>query len=447
MAIGNVEKTRTGLIPALVKPATERTLSAAELALRNDGFEVASVVQAAEGEGAKAQTLEAVAEPTTAVAPEVTASELEKAKLILAELAAKPVREEQTKPVRQRFADLLPKPDGYVTNGAPQSQARVEEAIAEQVQPTPVETTEPGTPVLEDTAPQPPPQQVIEAAPPPARVLEGVPETDDRTDRLVTTELQEVVEPHPPTPMELAQAYLDGTLDGPTVGEVDKFARNQTCRYGKDNPNNLSNADHITLAIYDIFKQNQETGVGHASRPGGMSFQALKEALEERYGITCELTTVTSKDGDTLQALKFPGGQVFCDGAGDGQADLGDYDFDAAVADIKARTGMTREGFREAFKKTSLEEDLANRPGAPRPAGPPAWLKELMAERRRQQNSRANKPNGVADEIVRQRIFQENLKASARASSRAYFDAGVRQAMSLFQQAHDLAAAPPKAQK
>lgn len=460
MAIGNVEKTRTGLVPALARPSTERTVSVAELALRNDGFEVGSTVQAAEGEGQKAQSLEAVVEASgTAVAPEVSATELAQAKKILDELAAKPVRDAAIKASKQRFADLLPKPEGYIPAAVPEAKARVEEAIAETVQPTPVETTEPASPALEATVQpsnpivvetvQPQPQATsVEATAPqePARSLEGLPETDDRTERLVTTELQEVVEPKPPTPMELAQAYLDGTLDGPKVGEVDKFARNQTCRYGKDNPTNLSNADHVTLAIYDIFKQNQETGVGHGSRPGGMSFEALKEALETRYGITCELTYVTSKEGDRLQALKFPGGQVFCDGAGDGQADLGDYDFNAAIADIKERTGMTRESFREAFKRTSVEEDLANRPGS-RPAGPPAWLKELMKERLKQQNSRGTRPDTVAQDILNQRLFQENLKSSARASSRAYFDAGLRQAMSLFQRAHDLAAVPPKAQK
>ncbi len=460
MAIGTVEKTRTGLVPALVRPTGERTVSVAELALRNDGFEsTAQAAEAAEAaEGQKAQALEAVAQGTgTAVAPEVSATELNQAKKILEELAAKPARDAAIKQSKQRFADLLPKPDNYIPAGLPQAKARVEEAIAETVQPTPVESTEPTSPALEATAqptnpivvetvqPQPQPTSV-EATPTtePSRSLEGVPETTDRTERIVTTELQEVVEPKPPTPMELAQAYLDGTLDGPKVGEVDKFARNQTCRYGKDNPNNLSNADHITLAIYDVFKQNEETGVGHASRPGGMSFAALKEALEERYGITCELTYVTSKEGDRLQALKFPGGQVFCDGAGDGQADLGDYDFNAAIADIKTRTGMTRESFREAFKKTSIEEDLANRPGAPKPAGPPAWLRELMKERLRQQNNRGNRPDAVAQDILNQRVFQENLKASARASSRAYFDAGLKQAVSLFQRAHELAGAPPK---
>lgn len=169
-------------------------------------------------------------------------------------------------------------------------------------------------------------------------------------DRLCTMQMRSVV-----SQIGVMAKNLSGMLAPQKPDATDKFATGQTCRTGKHNPCNLTNADHITLAIYDILKGNQEKGVNKAGRPGGMSFEALAKQLEEKYGIKAEVTTVKSKEGDKLKALKFEGGQVFADGAGDGQADLGDYDFKNAVADIQSRTGMTRESFAAGAAEFKLE--------------------------------------------------------------------------------------------
>lgn len=168
----------------------------------------------------------------------------------------------------------------------------------------------------------------------------GEPDVLDTADRAATIQLRDLV-----GQVGVAARDLSGLLRPVNPDDVDKFATGQTCRTGKNNPCNLTNADNVTLAIYDILQGNVDNGINAAGRPGGMSWEELAKQLESKYGIKSEVTTVTSKEGDVLKALKFEGGQVFCDGAGDGQADLGDYDFKGAVSDITARTGMSRESF------------------------------------------------------------------------------------------------------
>lgn len=135
---------------------------------------------------------------------------------------------------------------------------------------------------------------------------------------------------------------------------TDKFATHKSCRTGKHNPSNLNNSDHIKLALHDLLSKQKST------RGGFKSFKDPKELakkLEEEYGIKAEVTTVKSKEGDELKALKFENGGVFADGAGDGQLDMGDYNFKAAIKDIEKKYGAKSEDLVKAMKDTKKAYD------------------------------------------------------------------------------------------
>lgn len=125
--------------------------------------------------------------------------------------------------------------------------------------------------------------------------------------------------------------------------QPDKFAVHEACRTGKDNPSNLNNADHIKLAIYSELNRSSDSRGAYKA----LSAEELSKRLEEDYGIKSEVTTVKSKEGDELKALKFQNGQVFCDGAGDGKLDTGDYNFKGAIDDIKQRYGLDDAGLEK----------------------------------------------------------------------------------------------------
>ncbi|MBI2372658.1 MAG: hypothetical protein HYV07_01535 [Deltaproteobacteria bacterium] len=150
-------------------------------------------------------------------------------------------------------------------------------------------------------------------------------------------------------PMSLGNFQRVQQADG-----VDKFATHQACRTGKDNPSNLNNSDHIKLALYDLLNKQEST------RGGFKSFanpEDLAKKLKDEYGIKAEVTTVKSKEGDELKALKFENGAVFADGAGDGQLDMGDYNFKGAIEDIEKRYGAKADDLIGAMKETKEATD------------------------------------------------------------------------------------------
>lgn len=125
--------------------------------------------------------------------------------------------------------------------------------------------------------------------------------------------------------------------------QPDKFAVHEACRTGKDNPSNLNNADHIKLAIYNELNRSSDSRGAYKA----LTAEELSRRLEQDYGIKSEVTTVKSKEGDELKALKFQNGQIFCDGAGDGKLDTGDYNFKGAIDDIKQRYGLDDAGLEK----------------------------------------------------------------------------------------------------
>ncbi|MBI4819309.1 MAG: hypothetical protein HY791_23760 [Deltaproteobacteria bacterium] len=154
---------------------------------------------------------------------------------------------------------------------------------------------------------------------------------------------------HGVMPMSLGNFQRVQQADG-----TDKFATHQSCRTGRDNPSNLNNSDHIKLALYDLLNKQETT------RGGFKSFQNpedLAKKLKDEYGIKAEVTTVKSKEGDELKALKFENGAVFADGAGDGQLDMGDYNFKGAIEDIEKRYGAKADDLIGAMKETKQASD------------------------------------------------------------------------------------------
>jgi hypothetical protein len=117
----------------------------------------------------------------------------------------------------------------------------------------------------------------------------------------------------------------------------DEFATHQSCRTGLDNPSNLNDADHLKLAIYQTLQRSSGDRGGFKA----MAPAELQTRLKEDYGIESELTKVKTKSGDEITALKFANGKMFADGAGDGQLDMGDYNFKGAMDDMKTRLGMS----------------------------------------------------------------------------------------------------------
>lgn len=138
-----------------------------------------------------------------------------------------------------------------------------------------------------------------------------------------------------------------GIRAGSAVGK-DEFATHSSCRTGKDNPSNMNNSDHIKLALYDMLQKSDKKRGEHSSL--GSDWQAIADRLQKDYGIKAEVTTVTSKEGDKLKALKFENGAVMADGAGDGQLDMGDYNFKGAIEDIESRYGMKADELIGALK-------------------------------------------------------------------------------------------------
>ncbi len=181
--------------------------------------------------------------------------------------------------------------------------------------------------------------------------------------------------------------------------QTDKFAVHEACRTGKDNPSNLNNADHIKLAIYSELNRSSDTRGAYKA----LTAEELSKRLEEDYGIKSEVTTVKSKEGDELKALKFQNGQVFCDGAGDGKLDTGDYNFKGAIDDIKERYGLDDAGLEKV--------DQAMRDGATRQRD---FIKTLEGLPGFQQLPEDMKPvyaqmlsGGLADPNVAERSFRE----------------------------------------
>lgn len=138
-----------------------------------------------------------------------------------------------------------------------------------------------------------------------------------------------------------------GLRAGSAVGK-DDFATHSSCRTGKHNPGNLNNSDHIKLALYDMLQKSDKKRGEHASL--GSDWQAIADRLQKEYGIKAEVTEVTSKEGDKLKALKFENGAVMADGAGDGQLDMGDYNFKGAIEDIEKRYGVKADSLIGALK-------------------------------------------------------------------------------------------------
>ncbi len=119
---------------------------------------------------------------------------------------------------------------------------------------------------------------------------------------------------------------------------TDKFATHKSCRTGKHNPSNLNNSDHIKLALWDMFQKAKKTRGGFKSL--GSDWNAIAKRLKEEYGINAKVVTVKTKSGDSIKALKFENGAIIADGAGDGQLDMGDYNFKGAIQDLEKRWGM-----------------------------------------------------------------------------------------------------------
>ncbi|MCK6552736.1 hypothetical protein L6R52_43335 [Myxococcota bacterium] len=156
-------------------------------------------------------------------------------------------------------------------------------------------------------------------------------------------------------------------VDTPQSDAPDKFATHQSCRTGLDNPNNLNDADHLKLAIYETLQRSSGTrGEFKAMAP-----EELQKKLKEDYGIESELTKIKTKSGDEITGLKFKNGKVFCDAAGDGKLDTGDYNFKGAIEDMKTRLGLgdedlgkVDEAMRASFKQQKeLMAELEKVPG------------------------------------------------------------------------------------
>ncbi|MFC1612123.1 hypothetical protein ACFL6C_14260 [Myxococcota bacterium] len=111
-----------------------------------------------------------------------------------------------------------------------------------------------------------------------------------------------------------------------------------SCRAGKCNPTNLTDAPHLKLAIHAILAQ------------GIRSPEAVVKALEEQFGIKATVTTVDF-DGTPRKAIDLGNRKLFCDGNGNGLLDVSDYNFKAALGDIEAQYGVTADVFAQMAPK------------------------------------------------------------------------------------------------
>jgi len=135
---------------------------------------------------------------------------------------------------------------------------------------------------------------------------------------------------------------------GSAVGK-DEFATHRSCRKGKHNPSNLNNSDHIKLALHDMFQKAKKKRGGFKSL--GSDWKKIATRLKDEYGINATATKIKTKSGDTIKALKFENGAVMADGAGDGQMDMGDYNFKGAIKEIEQKYGMKADDMVKSLKE------------------------------------------------------------------------------------------------
>jgi hypothetical protein len=64
------------------------------------------------------------------------------------------------------------------------------------------------------------------------------------------------------------------------------------------------------------------------------AMSTLAAGLKTKKGLKTQTTSVPRQGGGTMKAIVFPDGTIFADGAGDGQGDMGDYEFKGAAESI-----------------------------------------------------------------------------------------------------------------